>query len=107
MTAPLLRQIDDDGKLADDAAYADRRDCPREPALELADIIPDQNRYAVACMIRNISGSGAMIESASREVPDRFVLVNHVRKFRSVCRVVWRRGALMGVRFLTPPRKFG
>ena len=104
MSAPQLRQ-NNETELED--ADASRRDSPRAPARDLADIMPDRSKYAVACMIRNISGTGAMIESASRDVPDRFVLVNHVRKFKSVCRVVWRRGPLMGVRFLTPPREFG
>ena len=106
MPATQLRRIDEEPATESGEQEMDRRDSPREPARDLADIVTDPSRQAMTCMVRNVSGTGALIEAGTREVPDRFVLINHARKFRSVCRVVWRRGAMMGVRFLTPPRKF-
>lgn len=106
MPATQLRRIDEEPATEAAGHGADRRDSPREPARDLADIVTDGAKLALTCMVRNVSGTGALIEAGTREVPERFVLVNHARKFRSVCRVVWRRGAMIGVRFLTPPRKF-
>lgn len=108
MSATQMRQIEETIQAPAPVATEgpDRRDSPRIPALDLADIVTDGARHAITCMVRNLSGTGALIEAGTRDVPERFVLVNHVRKFRSVCRVVWRSGAMVGVRFITPPREF-
>jgi hypothetical protein len=83
---------------------ADRRSSRREPAADISEILVDGGRYAIACMVHNISQNGAMLEAGSSDVPDRFILNNHRRRTRVVCQVAWRCGRLIGVRFLTQPR---
>ena len=84
--------------------WSDRRAAPRVEARELSEIIMDTREIPVTCLIRNISRTGALIESASANVSDRFILTNHARKTRVICRVAWRKGKMMGVHFLTAPR---
>ena len=96
MPTPQIGQFDGhDSRQGAEPSASDRRDSIREPARDLSDIVTDATRPAMPCMIKNLSGTGALIEAGTREVPDRFVLVNHVRKFRSVCRVRWRHGGLI------------
>ncbi|MGI9401004.1 MAG: PilZ domain-containing protein [Rhizobiaceae bacterium] len=83
---------------------SDRRAAPRVEAHELSEITMDTREIPVTCLIRNISKTGALIESASQDINDRFILTNHARKNRVICRVAWRKGNLMGVHFLTAPR---
>ena len=71
---------------------------------ELSEITMDSREIPVTCLIRNISKTGALIESASRNINDRFILTNHARNNRVICRVAWRKGNMMGVHFLTAPR---
>ena len=81
-----------------------RRSHPREAAKDLCEIVTGSTGLAFACMAHNISASGAMLEAGTAEIPDRFILANHTRHFRAVCRVVWRAGRRIGVTFATPPR---
>ncbi len=93
------------GSISTAAPRNDRRDSAREPASDLSEISVDPNEVPLTCLIRNISEKGAMIETSLRNPAKRFILTNHVRHTRMVCEVVWRKGNLMGVRFMTSPRK--
>ncbi|MEC9343881.1 MAG: PilZ domain-containing protein [Pseudomonadota bacterium] len=83
----------------------DRRSTRREPAYDISEICFAGGRAPVTCLVHNVSGVGARIETATAELPPRFILANHGRRLRAVCQVVWRDGTLFGVRFLTPPRQ--
>ena len=107
MSAPQLRQFEEEADVPDQPESADRRQSPRIPAREIGEILTENGRGAISCMVRNLSGTGAMLETGTSDLPSLFVLVNHVRRLRTVCRVVWRRGNHLGVRFLTNPRSFG
>ncbi len=56
-------------------------------------------RAPVKCIVRNYSETGAKIEAHS-PVPATFDLVFDLDKARRSCRVVWRKGTLIGVKFL-------
>lgn len=83
----------------------DRRGGMRQPAADLSEIARERSAIKTTCMVRNISNTGAMIEIAALEIPDRFILTNHARNVRMVCRIAWREGRLVGVTFVTPPRE--
>ena len=88
----------------EDCDGVDRRNAPREAAYDISEICFAGNRPPVTCMVHNISGLGARLEAATPELPRRFILANHAKRFRAVCEVVWRDGAQFGVRFVTTPR---
>jgi hypothetical protein len=83
----------------DKSVTIENRNSPREAAQDLCEIVTGTARLA-----HNISSTGAMLETGSGEIPDRFILANHTRHFRAVCKVVWRTGRMIGVAFATPPR---
>ena len=84
----------------------DRRSSPRRKALRGAKIlwatgaaITWPTGAAVKCIVRNYSEKGAKIEAYS-PVPGTFDLVFDLDQARRSCRVVWRKGSLIGVKFL-------
>lgn len=84
----------------------DLREHPRDPAHDLSEIILDGRTYGIACLIRDISRSGARLEVSCGELPKRFILANYTKGTRTLCRQVWRDKRLVGVKFLTTPRAF-
>lgn len=92
-------------RVSGETGEKERRREAREPARDLCEIEMDSSGYAVTCMVHNLSESGALIETSDRSVPDRFILTNHFRSERVVCRVAWRKDKLLGVRFVTRPRR--
>lgn len=93
------------GRIGHNSRSVERRAVERVSARDLSEIIVGGMREAVTCMVRNLSAAGAMIEVARSDIPQRFVLVNHTRRQRALCAVVWQEGRRVGVRFLSPPRK--
>lgn len=89
-----------------DGLETDQRQAERSQAHDLSEIILDGRKYGVACMIRNISCSGALLEVSCGDLPKRFVLANYTKKTKTLCRQVWRDNRLIGVNFLTNPRSF-
>jgi hypothetical protein len=85
---------------------ADQRRAMRSQAHDLSEIILDGRTQGAACMIHNISQSGALLEVSCGELPKRFVLANYTKKTKTLCRQVWRDNRMMGVNFLTSPRPF-
>jgi hypothetical protein len=68
----------------------------------------------VACVIRNLSATGARIEivkgerkpfTSEERIPDRFTLSFRLERTAVACEVVWERGSNLGVRFLSLPRQ--
>src|SRR5271157_2198168 len=88
------RRIDDRRQ-----AVTDRRKSPRLKALKGAQIIL-RSGAPLACIVRNISETGAKLEVYGPVLQNTFDLVfdlDHSR--RSSC-VVWRKEPLLGVKFL-------
>ncbi len=114
MAALQLRRIEEDAaKLSsgDDMpseqdSPSNRRGAAREPARDLCEIVTQGSAYATPCLAHNISATGALLETGMSGIPDRFILVNHTRKTRTLCSVRWRCGRMSGVLFVRPPRFF-
>ena len=82
-----------------------RRDL-RSEAHDISEIILDGRKQGIACMIHNISESGALLEVSCGELPKRFILANYTKSTKTLCRQVWRNKRMMGVNFLSSPRHF-
>jgi hypothetical protein len=55
----------------------------------------------LSCLIRNLTTIGACLELESPVgIPDEFVLVIRPENQKRTCRVVWRKGQRIGVRFV-------
>ena len=75
-----------------------RRIAPRRKVLKTATI--EFGGIAVDCVLRNISETGAAIEvTTALQCPIAFILTIPSDESVRHCRVVWRRGKRMGVRF--------
>ncbi len=114
MAALQMRQIEEnaaelmsgDEKPGEPGSAANRRGAAREPARDLCEIVTQGSAYALPCLAHNISATGALLETGLSGIPDRFILVNHTRKTRTLCIVRWRCGRMAGVLFIRPPRFF-
>jgi len=85
---------------------ADKRQAARDHVRDLSEIILDGRKYGFACMIHNISQTGALLEVSCGELPKRFILANYTKQTKTLCRQVWRDNRMIGVNFLTSPRSF-
>jgi hypothetical protein len=57
-------------------------------------------RYAVGCIVRDLSTTGAAIQVEEQTgIPDSFVLFVEEDGLHLPCHVVWRRGYRIGVTF--------
>jgi hypothetical protein len=66
-------------------------------------LINIQGQGSIECRVLDISRGGAKLSAAMPSaIPDRFDLAFAESVPTRTCRVVWRRGKLMGVRFATP-----
>ena len=83
----------------------EKRLAPRRNTLIPADIVFDGGRVRIACIIRNLSESGAKLEVASvSKIPRTFDLV--VSKVRpQPCQVMWRTLKEIGVHFIDTPAR--
>ena len=114
MAALQMRRIEEDAaelmardeKSGELASLSNRRGAAREPARDICEIITQGSAYAMPCLAHNISATGALLETGLSGIPDRFILVNHTRKTRTLCSVRWRCGRMAGVLFVRPPRFF-
>jgi hypothetical protein len=101
------RRLDDDAIIDDRRkSVKDRRLSPRTKTLRGAKIfwpsgavVTWTGAAAAECVIRNISETGAKIEAHS-PVPETFELVCNLNKSRHSCRVQWRKGPMIGVKFV-------
>jgi hypothetical protein len=107
MESPTNKAPIDDAAIDDRRrSVDDRRSLPRRKALRGAQILWATGTAVtwptgapVKCIVRNYSETGAKIE-AHCPVPGTFDLVFDLDKARRSCRVVWRKGLLIGVKFL-------
>ena len=107
MESPTSKAPVDDSVIDDRRGpVEDRRSSPRKKALRGAQILWPTGAAvtwptgaAVKCIVRNFSANGAKIEAHS-PVPGTFDLVFDLDQSRRSCRVVWRKGFLIGVKFL-------
>ena len=77
----------------------DRRISSRTRLLKGAKIIWDNGSY-VKCTVRNVSTKGAKLEAHGLVSKNTFQLIFDQDQTRRMCRVVWRKEPMMGVRFI-------
>ena len=76
----------------------DHRIAPRHRVFKAGSI--EFGGSAIACTVRNLSASGALIEvNSPLWFPDRFLLAIESDNLRRSCRIVWRREKRIGVTF--------
>lgn len=94
---------------------SDRRKRARNPEYLLAGyVIPDQSSPPLACIIRDLSSSGARLELErinrakpvmADALPREVILFVSPSRSEAKCRISWRDGSHLGVNFLTPLQK--
>jgi hypothetical protein len=77
----------------------DRRRAPRSEVNAQGLIIGGEGDCVLACVIRNVSILGAMVEAPEADVPERFFLVDLVGSVAYEAELVWRRAGRVGLRF--------
>ena len=94
---------------ADDTDDASRRFAKRKAINSGAQIIYPGVATPYACIIRDISTTGAKIEMVKNKfnpdgesgfIPAQFSLINPLDRTRVECAMMWRRGSAFGARFL-------
>lgn len=95
MPSPIkIDSVIDDRRIAP----RDRRASPRRRVLKGAQISWPYG-IPVRCVVRNISATGAHIEVEDPVVQNIFDLILDLDQSRHLCRVVWRKGSRIGVKF--------
>lgn len=86
----------------------------RQTACVQGTISSERLAEPMACAIRNLSATGALVELVKTErkaftseerLPDRFTLGFRLESTEVDCEVIWRRGDTLGVRFRSLQRK--
>ena len=103
---PQALPIEAQNEPREQADFTEQRAHSRNPAKDLSEIILDGKKFGVACLIHDISNTGAKLEVSCGDLPKRFVLANYTKKTKTLCRQVWREKRMIGVHFLTDPRSF-
>ena len=100
---------------AEDASVRERRIAQRKSAATNALIISPELSLPMACLVRDVSTTGARITLvASTEnplggrvkLPTRFILNMRLDRMEVECAIAWRSGAAVGVRFVSTPRSY-
>jgi hypothetical protein len=82
--------------------FGERRSQPRFRIDRVARIHAEKVGMSCECMITDISGGGARLFVVDVELPEQFVLyISGDKTMQEECKVVWRLGSEMGVRFVT------
>ena len=89
------------GRSADQSE--DKRRSEREPVLRAADLILDEKRAPVACLVQDVSDTGLkLIYDSPHDLPDRVLIVLlHPRK-EIWCEVIWRQENEVGLSIVHP-----
>jgi hypothetical protein len=96
-----------------DDAVANKRWAQRKSSQMPAGLIFPGTRNLIPCQVRDSSSTGAKLEltaprnnpnSDSESMPDEFTLVVRMDNMEVDCEVVWRKGSMMGVRYVSPAR---
>ena len=81
----------------------DHRRDPRQRTFKAAKV-SIEGFAVVDCVVQNISPTGACLEVVSQKsVPDEFELVTTRDNSVKFCRIAWRKGNNIGVRFVDRP----
>lgn len=84
----------------------DKRRAQRRRILKGAVAAFSNRHCSIACIVRDISLTGARIRSeGSVNIPDTFELLIELDGTEADCEVVWRKGNEIGVRFRGAPRR--
>jgi hypothetical protein len=65
-------------------------------------VILEPNGPWIECFIVDISEGGAQVRVGSISVPETFVLLLTAKGVRRLCRLIWRKGDLVGAKFISP-----
>lgn len=100
--------------VVDESAEGTRRWAKRKPVNSNGQILFDGSTTPHACLVRDISSTGAKIEVQKTKynsdgstgfVPTYFTLAIPLDRTLVECQSMWRRGSFMGVRFLGAVRQ--
>jgi PilZ domain len=86
-------------------SHTDMRKHRRRPFQFAAQICIDDLSLPCECRLNDISDGGAriLLPSEDLSLPDEFMLLlTHNASIRRQCRIAWREGASIGVKFITP-----
>jgi hypothetical protein len=91
----------------------ERRFAKRKAVATNALIVSPDINVPIACMVRDISSTGARLEliksvenplGGRAKLPGTFTINLRLDRMEVDCAIVWRNGAFVGVRFLSTPR---
>ncbi|MFK7902444.1 MAG: PilZ domain-containing protein [Nitratireductor sp.] len=82
----------------------EKRKHVRHKTSDLSEILYVGSKQGFACRVVDISLGGAKLEVSRSEIPNKFTLVNHVKFTRTLCKMVWRKDNMVGVKFISSPR---
>ncbi|OYW52604.1 MAG: hypothetical protein B7Y80_16240 [Hyphomicrobium sp. 32-62-53] len=98
---------------AEARALLERRFAKRKAVATNALIVSPDISVPLACMVRDISPTGARLEliksienplGGRAKLPGTFTINLRLDRMEVDCGIVWRNGAFVGVRFLSTPR---
>ena len=110
--APASAAVD---AAAEARSFVERRFAKRKAVATNALIVSSDISIPIACMVRDISPTGArleLIKSAENplggraKLPGTFTINLRLDRMEVDCAIVWRNGAFVGVRFLATPRTY-
>ena len=91
----------------------DHRWARRQNCRIAAEIHHHTLQQPVSCVVRDTSSSGARVEltgprnafsAGTERIPDHITMVMPMDRMEVECRVSWRRGTMLGLRYLSPAR---
>lgn len=98
---------------AEARSFVERRFARRKAIATNALIVSSDISIPIACMVRDISSTGARLEliksvenplGGRAKLPGTFTINLRLDRMEVDCAIVWRNGAFVGVRFLSTPR---
>jgi hypothetical protein len=90
-----------------------KRWAQRKSSMMPAGLLFPGTRQPIPCAIRDSSSTGAKLEltsgknhpnSDSESMPDEFTLIMRMDNMEVDCAVAWRKGNMLGVRYVSPAR---
>jgi hypothetical protein len=78
----------------------EKRHNQRIRTLKAGKIIYNRGLFAVDCMVKNISGTGACLVTSTASLPDKFELKIPIDHLSRQCEVAWKTLDKVGVKFI-------